>query len=159
MPFIFQYKWSQLNVTSHRNSMSDMSSLSSLPANAVLELSWRFRLFRCSRTDWLVLWSIIERSYKQTDLLWRFMWQLKIHVIEFHNPNKKWNKQQCVCVCVCVLWCVCYGVCVYSRCGDINLITQSHCGDLPPMWGQNESPRNVNHWFLVWRLGLRFKVR
>ncbi len=36
----------------------------------------------------------------------------------------------CVCVCVCV--CIMY----YSRCGDINLFTQPHCGDSLLLWGQ-----------------------
>ncbi len=42
-----------------------------------------------------------------------------------------------------------------SRCGDLNLLTQSHCGDSPSFWGQNtKSPHNVNHPVLGCRLGL-----
>ncbi len=37
----------------------------------------------------------------------------------------------------------------YSCCGDINLFTQSRCGDSLPLWGQNSSPHNVNHCILV----------
>ncbi len=33
----------------------------------------------------------------------------------------------------------------------------SRCGDLPPIWGQNGSPHNVNHCILGWRLGLRLR--
>ncbi len=58
--------------------------------------------------------------------------------------------QSSVCAEQCVYMCVC--------CGDINLFTQSHCGDSLPLWEQNSSPHNVNHfsvltWFKV-RLGL-----
>ncbi len=51
-----------------------------------------------------------------------------------------------VSMCVCTMY--------YSCCGDINLFRKSHCGDSPPLWGQNSSPHNVNHCILVWWLGL-----
>ncbi len=46
-----------------------------------------------------------------------------------HYDRLKALNSVCVCVYVCV--CVCVSVCVFSRCGDLNLFTQSLCEDSP----------------------------
>ncbi len=57
-----------------------------------------------------------------------------------HTQQQKLSLLFDVNRCVAVFACVCAYVCVdmyYSCCGDLNLFTQSHCGDSPFSWGQN----------------------
>lgn len=55
---------------------------------------------------------------------------------------------------------VCVSVCVGFRyslhCGDINLLTQWFCGDLPPLWGQTASSLIINHQFWGEDLNVRW---
>lgn len=78
------------------------------------------RLTDCCTQVKLLITALID-NLTQVKRFVCFMWQLKIHVTEFHNQNvsvltqnKKWN--QCVCLWVCVSACVLVRVCVVSSC-------------------------------------------
>lgn len=54
--------------------------------------------------------------------------------IRFPSRDRDITQAQIICVCLCV--CAMYS----SSCGDVNLFTQSRCGDSPPFRGLKASP-------------------
>lgn len=67
-----------------------------------------------------------ERGRKEEDTRWME-----------EDEIKGWTSQRSGEDSVC--WCVCVYAC-YSYCGDINLLTHSHCGDLLPYGDETQVP-------------------
>ncbi len=97
----------------------------------------------CCCPTWLcVAYIILQRGGCDGSLPHPTHTHTHTHILSLtHTHTHILNIHIHLCLCVCARRC---GH-VYSCCGDINLITHSHCGDSPPIWGQNSSPHNVNH--------------